>query len=248
MNRAVDFHSHILPRMDDGSASPEESIAMLRLSAEQGIGHIVATPHFRPRHDSLEGFLEMRRRREGQLREEMAKYSGLPQLSMGAEVQYFRGISESDFLEKLTISGKRCILIELPPAPWPETVYRELGEIRARQGIVPVIAHVDRYIGPFRTYDIPRRLAELPVLVQANAEFFLRRSTSSMALKMLKSGQIHLLGSDCHNMSARKPNLGPALQLIQRKLDREALSRIHSYEQMLLDMAVYPSERNGVRE
>lgn len=237
---AVDFHSHILPEMDDGSASLDESIAMLRLEAEQGIRHVVATPHFYARNDTLDCFLEMRCRREAQLREEMKKHSGLPQLYMGAEVLYFRGISECDFLDKLTISGKRCILIELPPAPWPEVVYQELGEIRAKQGIIPIIAHVDRYIRPFRTYDVPKRLAQLPVLVQANAEFFVKKRTESMALKMLRADQIHLLGSDCHNMSSRKPNLGPVLQLIQRKVDRDVLSRIQGYEQMLLDMEPNP--------
>ena len=235
MTGAVDFHAHILPRMDDGSGSVEESMAMLALSREQGIGHVVATPHFRASRDTLEGFLEKRSRREDALREEMAKNGNLPRLSVGAEVLYFRGISECDFLDKLTISGKRCILIEFPLAPWPETVYRELEQIRTRQGLTPVIAHIDRYIGPFRSYGIPERLAELPVLVQANGEFFLRKTTAAMALKLLKADQIHLLGSDCHNMNARKPNLGPALQLIERKLDRDVLLRLNSYAQMLLE-------------
>lgn len=46
MNGIMDFHSHILPGIDDGSASLEESIAMLRMEAEQGITHVIATPHF----------------------------------------------------------------------------------------------------------------------------------------------------------------------------------------------------------
>lgn len=231
----VDFHAHILPEMDDGSSSLDESLAMLALSREQGIGHVVATPHFRASRDTLEGFLEKRKRRENLLREAMAKTGDLPRLSVGAEVLYFRGISECDFLDRLTITGKRCILIELPPGPWPETVYRELEQIRTRQDLIPVIAHIDRYIGPFRSYGIPERLSELPVMVQANAEFFLRRTTASMALKLLKADQIQLLGSDCHNMSARKPNLGPAIRLLERKLHRDVLVRLNGYAQMLLE-------------
>ena len=218
MTGAVDFHAHILPRMDDGSGSVEESMAMLALSREQGIGHVVATPHFRASRDTLEGFLEKRSRREDALREEMAKNGNLPRLSVGAEVLYFRGISECDFLDKLTISGKRCILIEFPPAPWPETVYRELEQIRTRQGLTPVIAHIDRYIRPFRTHGIPKRLSRLPVLVQANAEFFLEKATTGMALRMLKKDQIQLLGSDCHNLTSRKPNLGAALEKLRQQL------------------------------
>ena len=64
---------------------------------------------------------------------------------------------------------------------------------------------------------------ELPVLIQANSEFFLRRNTSRMALKMLRQGQIHLLGSDCHNLSSRKPDLGAAVERIISHLGEEAL-------------------------
>lgn len=240
MDGWVDFHSHILPGIDDGSASVEESLAMLRLSAEQGIRHVVATPHFYAHRDTLERFLEARNRAEKALREEMEKHSGLPRLHVGAEVLFFRGISECDFLQELTFLGKRCILIELPPAPWPEEVYRELAQLRLKQGIIPIIAHIDRYVGPFRNREIPKRLAQLPVLVQANGEFFLKRSTASLAGKLLQADQIQLLGSDCHNMSHRKPNLRPALQRIAGKLDRDVLSRLHSYEEMLLEMEPTP--------
>lgn len=230
----VDFHSHVLPGVDDGSGSVAESVAMLQLEAQQGIGHVVATPHFYAQYDAPEEFLQRRSRAETALREEMAKHSGLPELSIGAEVYFFRGMSESDFLPQLTIGGKRHILIEMPPAPWREEIFRELEGIRARQGITPVIAHIDRYIAPFRTYGIPRRLAELPVLIQANADFFLERSTAGMAMRMLKAGRIQLLGSDCHNLSSRKPNLGAAARRIGRKLGPDALAEIRNYERKIL--------------
>ena len=51
----VDFHSHILPGIDDGSASLEESIELLKREAEQGINHVVATPHFYAQHDTPAG-------------------------------------------------------------------------------------------------------------------------------------------------------------------------------------------------
>lgn len=234
MDNITDFHSHILPGIDDGSASLEESVAMLRMEAEQGIRRVVATPHFYADWDSPERFLEKRNRAEMLLREEMAKHEGLPQLLIGAEVYFFRGISESELLPQLTIQKKSCILIEMPPAPWPENFYRELENISERRGIVPVIAHIDRYIGPFRTYGIPQRLAQLPVLVQANGSFFLERGTSAMAMRMLRADQIQLLGSDCHNMTTRKPNLSAAVDRIRRKLGPDAIAGIREYEEKLL--------------
>jgi protein-tyrosine phosphatase len=93
---------------------------------------------------------------------------------------------------------------------------------------------VDRYIGRFRTYGIPERLEQLPVLVQANAEFFLEKSTAAMALRMLKKDQIHLLGSDCHNRSSRKPNLDEALKVIEKRLGSGPISEICRYQRRVL--------------
>ena len=234
MSKVIDFHSHVLPSVDDGSNSIAESIAMLRMEAEQGIRHVIATPHFYAQHDTPEHFLKKRLEAERHLREEMQKYNGLPQISIGAEVYFFNGISETDAILELTIDKKRCILIEMPHAPWTEAMYRELEGIYVKRGLVPIVAHVDRYIRPFRTFGIPQRLAELPVLVQANAEFFLNRGTSTMALRMLRDGEIHLLGSDCHNLHSRKPNLESAVKVIEKRLGEDVLVRIHSCEQDVL--------------
>lgn len=113
-------------------------------------------------------------------------------------------------------------------------MYRELEDLYVKRGIMPIIAHVDRYISRFRTHGIPQRLESLPVLVQANASFFLRRSTASMALRMLKKGQIHLLGSDAHNTTSRQPNLGDALSLIERRLGSDFISAMHQHGQHVL--------------
>lgn len=225
--KTVDFHSHILPGIDDGSKSVEESIALLRMEAEQGIDCIVATPHFYPRYDSPNKFLARRAEAEVRLREAIANEPALPEVIVGAEVYFFRGMSQSEFLSELTIGGKQCILIEMPPAPWSEDIYRELEAIWDKWGITPIIAHIDRYIGPFRTYGIPKRLSQLPVLVQANANFFLEKATARMAMRMLKAEQIQLLGSDCHNLTSRKPNLGSALERIRQKLGEGVVEEIN---------------------
>lgn len=234
MSTVVDFHCHILPKVDDGSASLEESIALLQLEAQQGIHHVIATPHFYAQYDSPEHFLEKRAAAEARLRREMEKHADLPQVSLGAEVYFFRGISDSDILADLVMAGSRYVMIEMPQPPWTESMYRELEGIWSKHDLVPIIAHVDRYIRPFKTYKIPERLAKLPVLIQANASFFLEKSTASMAMRMLKQDRIHLLGSDCHNMRSRKPNLGEAVQLIEKRLGGEAIARIQSYQDAVL--------------
>lgn len=232
----IDFHSHILPRIDDGSSSVEMSIAMLRMQAEQGIDCVVATPHFYANYDNPVDFLDRRDRAEEKLRREMAKYSDLPQVFVGAEVYYFRGISQSDYISQLTIRGTSCIMVEMVHSPWQPSVYEELEQIHRRWGLTPIIAHVDRYIKPLRSYGIPANLAKLPVLVQANADFFLRRSTAGMSMRMLRSEQVHLLGSDCHNLSSRKPNLGDAHHAIKDRLGEAALTRVQDLGRQVLSL------------
>lgn len=224
----TDFHSHILPGIDDGSRSVEESLGMLRMEARQGVGRIVATPHFYPHQNSPAEFLERRAESACVLQEALAQEPPLPQIHLGAEVYFFQGISDCEQLRELTIDKNSYILIEMPMPPWTDRMYRELQDIHYKQGLNPIVAHVDRYIRPFKTYDIPSRLAQLPVLVQANASFFRDRFTRSMAMRMLRGGQIHLLGSDCHNLTTRVPNLDQAVQLIEKQLGQEALQWIRS--------------------
>ena len=230
MQMVTDFHSHILPGIDDGSRSVEESIAMLRIEAEQGIRHVVATPHFYPQYQTPEAFLEKRDHAVAILREEMQKHEGLPQLSVGAEVYFFHGISQSECLKELTIAQKSCILLEMPEYSWSDSMFREIADIYSRQGITPIIAHVDRYRRYFRSSKIPQRLQAMPVLVQANAEFFLNRATVGKACRMLRGGQIHLLGSDCHNLTSRTPNLADAVANIRKRCGEDAIAAIREHE------------------
>lgn len=233
MHGLVDFHSHILPGIDDGSASLEESIAMLRMEAEQGIRHVVATPHFYANHDSIDEFLERRAEAEGLLRKEMEKHAGLPDITVGAEVYFFRGISQSDVLQKLTIGSSAYSLIEMPVSSWTDSMYQELSDIYHDQRIMPIMAHVDRYFTRLRTFGIPEKLEQLPVLVQANASFFCG-SSGSRALRMLQKEQIHLLGSDCHNMRSRQPNLGKAIERIRKHCGDEILEHISAFQRDVL--------------
>ena len=234
MSTVVDFHTHVLPRIDDGSGSTAESLAMLRMEAKQGIRRMVATPHFYAQVDRPEAFLERRAAAVNRLREAMEGHPELPQVSVGAEVHYFPGIGDADILPELAIDNGRCVLIEMPMSHWTDKMYRELERIYENFGMIPIIAHVDRYVAPLQTFGIPERLKELPVLVQANASFFQRFSTKHLALRMLAHGQIHLLGSDCHNTKDRPVNLRPTLDLIETKLGKKAIARINACERKIL--------------
>lgn len=219
----ADFHTHILPCVDDGSQSLEESVQMLRLEARQQIPCVVFTPHFYARSDRPERFLERRAAAARQLLEAVSEDANLPSVRLGAEVTFFRGMSEADALWELAIEGTNHILVEMPMGAWSDSMYRELALISEKQGLVPIIAHINRYVSLMTSGRISQKLAEIPVMVQANGGFFHRKTTAPLAQGMLRRGQIHLLGSDCHNMTSRKPNLADAEAVIRRRLGPEAM-------------------------
>ena len=109
----IDFHSHILPGMDDGSKNVEESLQILKLMADQGIDKVAATPHFYASlsGESPEEFLIRRNTAEQMLRERIKNEEGLPQIFCGAEVKYFRGMSGVEDLKKLTLQGTELLLV-----------------------------------------------------------------------------------------------------------------------------------------
>lgn len=231
----IDMHSHVLPTVDDGSKSVEESIALLEMEARQGVTHVVATPHFYARHDQPDRFLARRAEALCRLREAMDAHGDLPELSVGAEVLFFRGISQSDVLDELTIGEGKYILIEMEELPWEKSVYQELEDISRNRGLRPVIAHVERYLPPLQANRHMARLLELPVLIQCNADFFLNRRTRHMAMRMLRRKQIHLLGSDCHSVAHRPPEMGAAAELIRKTLGQGALDDIEANGKMVLN-------------
>lgn len=207
---------------------------MLRMEAEQGVTHVVATPHFYASYDTPERFLKRRATAWEKLQTALVNEPGLPKITLGAEVYYFSGISNSEVLEQLTIGQKSFIMIEMPGIPWTQSVCQEIEGIYQKTGITPIIAHIDRYISPFQTHGILKRLEEMPVLVQANGSFFLHPTTAPMAMRMLKENRIQFLGSDCHNLSDRKPNLGNVVQKIEKRLGASALQQIQSFEESVL--------------
>lgn len=207
----IDIHSHVLPGMDDGSRSVEESLAMLKESAKQGISHVAATSHFYPMENSPEQFLARRAAAVRRLRS--VWQPGLPELLLGAEVYFFEGMSGIAELDALRIEGTDLLLVEMPFSPWTDRMVSELLALHERRGITVLMAHIERYF-KFQPKEIWDDLLARGILMQCNAEFFLSWKTKRKACRMLAEGRVHLLGSDSHNMSARPPRLGEALSVV----------------------------------
>ena len=209
----IDYHCHILPQMDDGPDRLSECLTMLRRSKEQGVEVMVSTSHFYADEDYPAQFVERRNAAFRCLREAMGRNTeSYPLIVLGAEVLYFPGISQAQDIEKLTIGSGRTILVEPPMAPWSDTMLDEIVELEENLHCRPVVAHVDRYMRMLKDKHLLDRVLERNLLVQVNASWFLDPKTVKSAVRNLKQGKIHLIGSDCHNLLGRSPNLGQARQ------------------------------------
>ncbi len=198
-----DFHTHILPGIDDGSRDVKTSIEMLREEACAGIDEIVATPHFYASEGDIDRFLRRRTRAWDALREALT--DELPNVRLGAEVQYFEGIRATENLEALRIEGSELLLVEMPMRRWSRMMLDDIYEINSRPGIQVVLAHVDRYL-EFIGKDMIEDLASRGLLIQVNTSYFLDWRTRGRAKKQLRNGYLHFFGTDCHNLTSRSPN------------------------------------------
>ena len=209
----IDYHCHILPQMDDGPDRLSECLTMLRRSKEQGVEVMVSTSHFYADEDYPAQFVERRNAAFRRLREAMGRNTdSYPLIVLGAEVLYFPGISQAQDIEKLTIGSGRTILVEPPMAPWSDAMLDEIVELGENLHSRPVVAHVDRYMRMLKDKRLIDRVLERNLLVQVNASWFIDPKTVRFAVRNLKQGKIHLIGSDCHNLLSRRPNLGQARQ------------------------------------
>ena len=211
----VDFHSHILPDMDDGSESVEMSLAMLRESRRQGVDLICSTSHFYADEEDPASFLERRGEAYAQLWEAMENSADYPRILLGAEVLYFPGISVAEEVRSLRLEGTPFLLVEPPMMPWSETMLDEVELCGESLNCIPVIAHIDRYMRILDDYTLMDRVKNRKLLIQVNASFFLHHDTRQFALECLRNNRFQMIGSDCHDTDDRCPNMGDAAAIIR---------------------------------
>lgn len=228
----IDLHAHVLPEIDDGSSGVAESLAMLRESRRQGVDTMVATPHFLADRERPDRFLARRNRAFSRLEPHLT--AEMPTLLLGAEVTYFNGMDRSEEVRALCLGDSDLLLVEMPFSPWSSRMVDEVSALGQRLGVVPVLAHIERYLRQEGASGWLDAFADNGVYFQCNGSFFLSFWDRRKALAMLRRGEIHFLGSDCHNMKERAPNLAQARDVIRKKagdafleeIDRRARRRL----------------------
>lgn len=231
----IDFHSHILPDMDDGSKSVDESVAMLRLSFNMGIDTIVSTSHYYANHDTIDSFLSRRNCKQKVLQEGLVGLNDIPKIVMGAEVSFFSGMSREKEITSLCIDNTKYMLLEMPFFDWSSLTIAEIKNLISNRGITPIIAHIERYLPYQYKNGKIDALLNMGVVFQANSEALCEGVNKRKMLSMIDTNVVHILGSDCHNTIDRMPNLDQAFKIIGKKLGNTTLEMIDTNGRRILN-------------
>ena len=226
----IEIHTHILPGIDDGSQSVDESIEMLNRMAKTGIKKVVATPHFYyGMYSSIDEFLEKRQFAYEKIKDK--KPENIDVL-LGSEVMLEYNLHKED-LQKLTIEGTDYILVEMPYNKWDPWVFDEIFKISAKHGLYVIIAHIDRYVKIVKDEHI-RSLMEMNLKFQVNVDNLGSLFRKSNAMKFIEDGVADFASSDCHNMTTRPPCLAEAMKKIKSRAGKNSVEQLmYNAERML---------------
>ena len=194
----TDIHCHVLPFVDDGSDGIETSLSMLEEQIKQGVKNVIVTPHYRENFyfakdsEIIETFNELKA---------ATKEKGLDvNLYLGREITVYNGLEENLKAGKfLSLAESKFVLLEFPYDT--DTDIEEICYKVKLCGLVPVVAHVERY-SYYRSIEKIERLKASGVVIQVNASPIVKKSFSSenkFVKKLLKARLVDVVASDWHS-------------------------------------------------
>ena len=207
----IDLHCHLLPGIDDGPSSLEESLALAGLAAHNGITHAIVTPHIHPGRWNNDQFLIARLCNRFRLR---LAYAGIPlTLGMAAEVRVDSELIQWLQQDKIpflgNFKGKRALLLELPHSHIPLGTDNLIAWLQQRN-IQPLIAHPERNKDVIRKLDSIMPLVKQGCLLQITAGSItgqFGKPAQRRARQLLEMDAVFAIATDAHNCKSRPPNL-----------------------------------------
>lgn len=248
----IDIHCHILNEIDDGARDLETAIRMCHMAEMNGIKHIVATPHTNT-VDNINRFIEVRDERLETLRKHIAQRGIDVKLYPGAEVFVDDDIFFANDLKRLTINSSRYILIEFNFRNLKiRKIYDYLNEI-IDAGLVPIIAHPERYEFFQFDYDAVNSLAKNGVIFQINASSLASLDglqEFELAYSMAYNGLASFIGTDAHSLTHRANNLSEMMRYFPPDIShRNMQMMVHdAAKAVLTDSPIPQLQRNEIRK
>ena len=224
----IDFHSHIIPNIDDGSTSMKDTINMINEALQAGFTEIISTSHYIQKYYDLDCFerekiLDIIKKKVSEKKEINIK------LYLGSEIYFTPEIIELIKNKKAsTINNTRYLLFELPMNTKPLFVKEMVYELM-QNGYIPIIAHPERYSYVQENIRYIEELAGMGVLFQSNYGSIIGmygNSAKKTLKKLLKNNLISFLGSDVHGTGQIYPKIPKALKKLRKILSIEELEKL----------------------
>ncbi len=220
----IDFHSHILPNIDDGARSIEETFNLIREAKNVGFDAIISTSHY------IEGYYETDQpEREVWIN---AIYENLQAKNIDIKLYLGNEVYISENLIKLleqgrasTINDTNYVLFELPLKIEPMNLYQVVYEM-LQYKLVPVLAHPERYSFVQKDVDLVYDLIKAGVLMQCNYGSIIGQYGERAQLlvkKFLQNNMVHFLGSDVHRQKTIYPKIPQILPQIDELIGEDKL-------------------------
>lgn len=227
----IDFHSHIIPNIDDGSSSLEESINLIKEAEKAGFTAIISTSHY------IEGYYDYNQEERKKYLENLYNVENNDKnvkLYLGSEIYITEDMFELIEQEKAsTINNSRYILFELPMNSKTflakEIVYRAI-----EKGYLPIIAHPERYTYVQEDINYARELSNRGALFQSNYGSIIGmygNHAKKTIYKLLEDDLIQFLGSDVHREGQiynKVPKILKKLEKVISKKKIEELTQINA--------------------
>ncbi|UYG93826.1 tyrosine-protein phosphatase [Cytobacillus firmus] len=213
----IDIHCHILPGIDDGAQTIEDSLDMAKEAVREGISSIIATPHHNPSYrntkdEIIEAVIEL----NNSLKEASIPLEILP----GQEVRIYGEIVEGlNNGEILSLSHSQYMFIEFPSNHVPRYAEKLLFDIQLH-GLIPIIVHPERNKQLMEQPDLLYQFVEKGSLTQVTASSlcgYFGKNIKKFSEQLIEFNLTHFIASDAHNLKNRTFKMAEALDLVVSK-------------------------------
>lgn len=219
----IDFHSHILPNVDDGSTSMEETMQLLKEAQDAGFTKIISTSHY------VEDYYESNEQEREELLKMAKNHYQDIELCLGNEIYITSQIIELIKDKRAsTINNSKYVLFELPmnnkAMGAKETVYKLI-----ENGYVPIIAHPERYSYVQDNPEYVEELADMGALFQSNYGSVIGmygKKAQKTVKKLLEQDLIQFLGSDVHRPGQIYPKMPKIMKKLNKIIDEDKIDEL----------------------
>ena len=214
----IDLHCHILPGIDDGAKTIEDSIDLIKEEQRQGVDSIMFTPHFNFERTDIQIFQKRRQRSMQALSDALVEQNINISLKTGSEVYFSVKLMEED-IDPLCFGDSNYILIEFPVNSKPYGLEVTIDNL-IRRGYIPILAHVERYKEVQENVNIIYDCIKEGALIQVNSSSIIGKNGKEAERVneiLLNNNMIHFIATDAHSSTRRRPIIRETYDYIVRK-------------------------------